>query len=45
MVVINPTISIITLNINDQNASTERQIVRVEKKKKTELYVVQKKPI
>ena len=43
MVDINPTMSIITLNINGLNAPIKRQIVRVDKKKKQDpiLYCLQ----
>lgn len=41
---INPTISIITVNVNKINAPVEGQSVTVNQENKTQLYFVYKKP-
>lgn len=40
---INPIISIITLNMNDVNTPSKKEIVKVDQKNKTQLYVMFKK--
>ena len=43
MIDIKPTISIITLNMNDQNIPRKKEIVIVHKKNKSQPYVIFKK--
>ena len=43
MVDINPTTSIITLNVNGPNAQLKDRDCQIESKNKTQLYVVRKK--